>query len=138
MRHAMIIRYMAFAVLATMANLVSQRMVLSAGSSAFQFALAVGTGTVVGLIMKYLLDKRWIFYDTRSGLYGHGHQFALYSAIGLLTTGVFWGFETVFWLIWHDDAMRELGAVFGLIIGYVAKFKLDQRFVFTHAKVRVA
>ena len=32
----------------------------------------MGAGTLVGLVVKYLLDKRWIFYDPprgRNGIY---------------------------------------------------------------------
>ncbi|MEL6702576.1 MAG: GtrA family protein, partial [Pseudomonadota bacterium] len=47
------------------------------------------------------------------------------------TTMIFWGTETAFWLIWDTDIMRELGAVIGLSIGYVVKYNLDRRFVFT-------
>jgi hypothetical protein len=32
--------------------------------------------------------------------------------------------------------MRELGAVIGLAIGYVVKYNLDRRFVFTDAQLR--
>jgi putative flippase GtrA len=50
--------------------------------------------------------------------------------MGLVTTAIFWGTETLFWWLWHTDAMRELGAVIGLTIGYVTKYQLDKRFVF--------
>ena len=51
--------------------------------------------------------------------------------MGLITTAIFWGMETTFWLIWHTDMMRELGAILGLTIGYVVKYHLDRRYVFT-------
>jgi putative flippase GtrA len=44
---------------------------------------------------------------------------------------MFWGAETASWLIWRTDVMRELGAVIGLTIGYIVKYNLDRRFVFT-------
>jgi putative flippase GtrA len=53
--------------------------------------------------------------------------------MGLVTTAIFWGTETIFWLTWRTHAMRELGAVLGLVIGYTVKFHLDRRFVFTDA-----
>ena len=67
---------------------------------------AVAAGTLVGLVVKYLLDKRWIFADTSTGVKAHGKKFSLYTAMGLVTTAIFWGTETAFWLMWQTDAMR--------------------------------
>ena len=124
------LRYAGFAAVATIANLGAQRIVLAWGDGAALFALAVATGTGVGLVVKYILDKRWIFYDTQGGLANHGRKFALYTTMGLITTAVFWGTETLFWLLWKTHAMREAGAVIGLAIGYITKYQLDRRFVF--------
>lgn len=122
--------YALFAVIATLVNLGAQRAVLTLGQDAGFFALAVIVGTGAGLVCKYLLDKRWIFADRASGLAAHGRRFGLYTATGVLTTALFWGTETAFWLAWKTDAMRELGAVIGLSFGYVSKYFLDRRFVF--------
>lgn len=127
---SLIARYAGFAVLATIANLAVQRMILAIVPDGAGFVLAVGSGTLVGLVVKYLLDKRWIFQDFESGLRAHSHRFTLYTATGIATTAIFWGSETVFWLVWGTDVMRELGAVLGLSIGYVVKYRLDRRFVF--------
>lgn len=128
---ALILRYAAFAVVATIANLATQRFVLQFGETAVYFAGAVGAGTIVGLLIKYVLDKRWIFCDTETGVKNHGRKFSLYTAMGLVTTAIFWGTETAFWLIWQTDMMRELGAILGLSVGYLVKYNLDRRFVFT-------
>lgn len=133
---ALIVRYAAFAVIATLANLATQRLVLMTGNTGGHFAAAVAAGTLVGLVSKYALDKRWIFYDSATGVRAHGQKFTLYTAMGLVTTVIFWGTETAFWLIWHTDLMRELGAILGLSIGYVVKYNLDRRFVFTGARLR--
>ena len=127
----LILRYAAFAVVATIANLATQRLVLQFGDTGGYFAAAVGAGTIVGLMIKYILDKRWIFYDLETGVKNHGRKFSLYTAMGLITTAIFWGTETTFWLIWQTDIMRELGAILGLSVGYVVKYNLDRRFVFT-------
>lgn len=131
----LVLRYAFFAVLATFANLATQRLVLWFGESSVFFALAVGAGTLVGLVLKYFLDKRWIFEDMSAGVKAHGKKFSLYTAMGVVTTVIFWGTETAFWLVWKTDMMRELGAVIGLSIGYVVKYNLDRRFVFTDARL---
>lgn len=137
-RQGLILRYTAFAAIATIGNLLTQRVVLHFGETGLVFALAVGTGTIVGLVIKYLLDKRWIFYDLSSGMKNHSRKFSLYTAMGIFTTAIFWGTETAFWLIWQTDLMRELGAVIGLAIGYVVKYHLDRRFVFTDRQLEAA
>ena len=135
---SLILRYAAFAVVATIANLATQRAVLQFGETGIHFAAAVGAGTIVGLVIKYLLDKRWIFYDAESGVKNHSRKFSLYTAMGLVTTAIFWGTETVFWLIWQTDMMRELGAILGLSVGYVVKYNLDRRFVFTDRRLALS
>ncbi len=126
----LIVRYSLFAVLATIANLLMQRLVLGIVEGGQGFALAVFAGTLAGLLLKYVLDKRWIFFDPSSGLANHGRKFTLYTLMGVITTLIFWATETAFWLTWRTDLMREVGAVIGLTIGYVIKYNLDKRFVF--------
>ncbi len=124
------LRYAAFAVIATLANLGAQRVVLAMLDAKGELAAAILAGTAVGLVVKYVLDKRWIFFDASTGIAAHGKRFTLYTAMGVITTLIFWGFETGFWFIWRTDLMREAGAVIGLAIGYFVKYELDRRFVF--------
>ncbi|MBB5721255.1 putative flippase GtrA [Loktanella ponticola] len=125
--------YVVFAVIATIANLLTQRIVLFMNDGAAGFTVAVFMGTLIGLMIKYFLDKRWIFRDLTAGTAANGKKFALYSAMGIFTTAIFWITETAFWLQWRTDMMRELGAVIGLMIGYTVKYQLDRRFVFTNS-----
>ena len=133
--HSLVLRYVLFAVLATIANLAMQRLVLWFGDTSVFFGLAVAAGTIVGLVLKYVLDKRWIFGDVSTGVQAHGQKFLLYTAMGVVTTAIFWGAETAFWLLWETDFMREVGAVIGLGIGYVVKYNLDRRYVFTDGRL---
>jgi len=128
--HILILRYAGFAALATLANLAAQRLVLRVSDSEFRIALAVLAGTAVGLVLKYILDKRWIFFDRSHGAAVHSKKFSLYTLMGVATTVIFWGAETSFWMIWQTDLMREVGAVLGLAIGYFVKYKLDRKYVF--------
>lgn len=132
---ALVLRYALFAVIATIVNLAAQRLVLLGGESAPWFMAAIAAGTLAGLVVKYLLDKNWIFYDRSAGAAAHGRKFSLYTAMGLVTTAIFWGMETGFWMVWQTDTMREIGAVLGLAVGYVVKYNLDRRFVFTDAQL---
>ncbi|SOC83154.1 GtrA-like protein [Ensifer adhaerens] len=134
----LILRYSAFAVIATLINLGSQRIVLMFGSSTLHFAAAVIVGTGTGLVVKYILDKTWIFFDTEVGIEAHGRKFTLYTVMGLVTTAIFWSMESAAWFMWRTEAAREIGAVIGLAIGYVVKYHLDRRFVFTDARLKAA
>ena len=133
---ALVLRYAFFAVIATLANLATQRFVLALQiADSFRLALAIAAGTVVSLIIKYVLDKRWIFFDADTSARAHGRKFALYAAMGVATTGIFWGTETGFWLVWRTDTMREFGALLGLSVGYLVKYNLDRRLVFADARL---
>ncbi|MFB9138480.1 GtrA family protein [Maritalea porphyrae] len=130
-KKTLILRYTCFAIIATLANLLAQRLVLSIDNNTAGFVAALGVGTLVGLAIKFYLDKYWIFFDNSKGVRTNGKQFILYSIMGIVTTLIFWGTETAFWLIWKSDILREIGAIVGLAIGYIVKYNLDRRFVFT-------
>lgn len=129
----LVVKYAFFALVATLCNLGSQRIVLASAPDDLAFALALVVGTGVGLVVKFLLDKRWIFNDPRETPRQEIHKFWLYTITGIGTTLIFWASESLFWFVWQTDLMREIGAVIGLTIGYVIKFNLDRRFVFRHA-----
>lgn len=112
-------------------NLAAQRLVIKLAGDASAFHLALLAGTLVGLVIKYALDKRWIFADAVRGLAAHGRKFSLYTLMGVGTTAIFWGTEALFWFTWQTQAARELGAILGLSVGYLAKYQLDRRYVFT-------
>lgn len=131
----LIVRYALFAVTATLANLLMQRAVLAVLSDSLGFALAVFAGTATGLIIKYILDKRWIFFDKTEGVANGGRKFGLYTLTGVATTLIFWATETAFWLTWNTAEARELGAVLGLAIGYCIKYNLDRKFVFASRRM---
>jgi putative flippase GtrA len=80
--------------------------------------------------VKYVLDKRWIFYDGYAGGRQELRKVILYGLFSVITTLVFWSFEVAFWTIWRTDAAKYAGAVLGLAIGYAAKYALDRTFVF--------
>ena len=124
------ILFIIFAIIATIANLLTQRLILSINNSIFFYFLAIFLGTLIGLLIKFFLDKRWVFFDKSFGIISQARTFSIYSSMGIFTTIIFWVVETIFWLIWKNDIMREIGALLGLSIGYLIKYKLDLRFVF--------
>ena len=55
----------------------------------------------------------------------------VYTVMGLATTVVFWGVQTACVLVWRSETALMIGGALGLAIGYVVKYRLDRRFVFT-------
>lgn len=122
--------YALFAAIATLVNIGAQDAALRLYGGAHAVALSVLVGTGAGLVVKYVLDKRYIFRFKTTGAAHDGRLFVLYTLMGVVTTAVFWGFEFGFEHLFHDKWLRYLGGVIGLAVGYVTKYQLDKRFVF--------
>lgn len=122
--------YSLFAALSTLANIGSQELSIRAYQGPLAVPLSVIVGTASGLILKYVLDKRFIFGFKPSSRAHDQSTFLLYSLMGVFTTFIFWGFEFFFDWLFHAKDMRYLGGVIGLVIGYVSKYQLDRRYVF--------
>lgn len=122
--------YAALALVATAANIGAQDVLIRAYSGEFEILASVIVGTGVGLVVKYLLDKRYIFRFRARNAAHDGQIFVLYILTGLATTAIFWGFEFGFHHYFETKAMRYLGGGIGLAIGYWMKYHLDKRFVF--------
>ncbi len=127
-------RYALFAVIATIFNLSTQRIILYLAPEisfvAANIIFAMVAGTFVGLVIKYVLDKKWIFYDPSDDVVSDGKKFSKYTMTGIVTTAIFWLSETGFWYVFETDFMREAGAILGLMVGYIVKYRLDKKFEF--------
>jgi hypothetical protein len=124
------VMYALVSALATFANILTQAVVIWIYSDAYAVELSVLAGTAVGFPIKYVLEKKYVFYFKAESI-GHDTQlFILYGFMGVFTTAVFWGFEFAFHFFFDTDAMRYLGGAIGLTVGAYIKYHLDQRFVF--------
>ncbi len=130
-----LVLYIFFAVLTTCANIGSQHLFVLAYAGPYHIMASVLVGTAVGLVLKYLLDKKFIFQFQVKDTKQDGTTFLLYAATGASTTLIFWSFELVFHYLFETHFMRYLGAVIGLSIGYCIKYFLDKRFVFVEKTV---
>jgi len=122
--------YGLFAILSIVANLLAQDVTLRVYHQEYRIALSVIVGTAVGLVIKYILDKKFIFRFSANNLAHDTSLFVMYTTMGVITTFIFWGFEFAFEYFFQTKAMRYLGAVIGLSIGYIIKYNLDKKFVF--------
>lgn len=124
--------YAVFTAIATAVNIGFQALVIWVYHGLYAVPLSILVGTAAGLPVKYVLEKRHIFGFQSDNLAHDGRLFVLYSFMGVFTTALFWGIEYAFHLIFGTDAMRYLGGVIGLTLGYVIKYHLDKRFVFVN------
>lgn len=87
-------------------------------------------GAVVGLVIKYALDKRYIFRFQVHKVAHNAQTFVLHAIMGLVTTVIFWNFEFAFQFLYATKEMRYLGGAIGLTLGYRFKYQLDKHYVF--------
>lgn len=127
------ILYTALALVAMAGNIGAQELVLRVYHGPFHVPLSVFIATGVGLVVKYVLDKAFIFRFRADNALHDARTFALYTVMGVVTTAIFWGFEFAFDALFRDKEMRYLGGLIGLAIGYWTKYHLDKRFVFGKA-----
>lgn len=124
------IAYTLFAIIATAVNIGVQDLVVRSYAGPYHLLLSVGVGTLAGLMVKYVLDKRYIFRFQAENAMHDSRTFLLYAMMGVVTTVIFWGFEFGFDHLFGKRELRYLGGMIGLGIGYVSKYHLDKQFVF--------
>lgn len=131
------IKYILFAVISTLFNLLFQYFSFGIYEGVGSLYIAMFFGTLAGLIVKYVLDKKFIFYHEVENKKDDAKKFALYSLMGVFTTIIFWGTEIAFDTFSQNPNAKYLGAVIGLSIGYVIKYFLDKKFVFIYKEDKV-
>jgi putative flippase GtrA len=125
--------YTLFAVLSTAINIGSQMLSIWVYKGPFSVEISILVGTAMGLPLRYFLEKRYIFNFTSKNLVHDGKLFVFYSAMGVITTLIFWGTEYAFHLVYDTDLMRYLGGIIGLSIGFYVKYQLDKKYVFVNS-----
>lgn len=129
--------YTFFAVLSTIINIGSQILSIWAYKGPYSVEISILVGTAAGLPLRYFLEKRYIFDFTSQNLAHDGKLFIFYSAMGVITTLIFWGTEYAFHLIYDTDLMRYIGGILGLSVGYFVKYQLDKKYVFVNSFSKV-
>jgi len=124
------IKYTFFALIATAFNLAFQYLSLFIYQDFGSLYLAMFIGTLVGLVCKYILDKKFIFYHTPKNKTHDLKKFIAYAFTGIFTTVIFWGTEIEFNIYFKDENAKYIGAMIGLSIGYITKYFLDKKYVF--------
>lgn len=126
----LVVYYSLFALVAIIANFCAQEFSLMLYGAAYALWVSIVVGTLVGLVVKFYLDKTYVFKFITKNNAQQGYVFLLYSVMGVLTTSIFWGMEWAFYLYFSTDVMKYVGGFLGLVLGYIAKYYLDKHFVF--------
>ncbi len=127
-------KYTLFAIISTGFNLLFQYISFFFYADFASLYVAMFFGTLAGLVAKYILDKKYIFYHIPVNKTDDVRKFISYSYMGIFTTIIFWGTEIAFNSLFQNPNAKYLGAVIGLSIGYVIKYFLDKKYVFIHKK----
>jgi putative flippase GtrA len=127
--HVIFIRYVLFAIVAGLANLAAQEAVVRLLPGAVVM-ISVLAGTGVGFVVKYLLEKRWVFLDNYDGHAAEIRKIVVYGCFGVGTTLLFWGIELGAWAVWQTPEAKFIGAAIGLSLGNWIKYLLDRHYVF--------
>lgn len=131
----LLLKYSLFAMMSTIFNLLFQYFSFSIYKEFGAIYIALFVGTLAGLIVKYMLDKHFIFYHVTTSQTENVKSFGLYSLMGVFTTIIFWGTEISFDIIFDDENAKYIGGLIGLSIGYVIKYFLDKKYVFVRRSV---
>tara|TARA_B100000941_G_C27987171_1_gene293933 strand:+ start:39 stop:431 length:393 start_codon:yes stop_codon:yes gene_type:complete len=122
-------RYILFAILSTLVNLLSQFLTFVILDYTYETYIAIANGTIAGLLVKYLLDKYYIF-NLNVKEYSSSNTFVPYILTSILTTIIFWFTELWFINYIQIPYTEYIGAIVGLSMGYTLKYFLDRDFVF--------
>jgi len=94
-------------------------------------ALVAGTG--IAAVVKYILDKLFVFNYKTDSLKKDIVAFLLYALMAVFTTAIFWGIQALFYFGFGLD--KYIGGTIGLVAGYIVKFFLDRKFVFVERDI---
>ena len=122
--------YAAFAALSIAVNLGSQWMINIVARGEVGVIVSLVIGTLAGVLVKYSLDKRYIFRYRTGSAVQEVRTFVVYALVSGVTTIIFWGFELGFGAAFQSAAARYLGGGIGLVIGYIVKYALDKKYTF--------
>ena len=131
----LIFKYSCFALISTFFNMLFQYTCFYFYDGFASIYLALFVGTLVGLVVKYVLDKHFIFHHVTSCQKDNVKNFGLYSLMGVFTTIIFWGTEIGFDTFFEEENAKYIGGLIGLAIGYVVKYFLDKKYVFIERRV---
>ncbi|OUX36981.1 MAG: hypothetical protein CBE33_04240 [Candidatus Pelagibacter sp. TMED273] len=127
---SIVLKYFFFSSISIVVNISSQFLINYFILKNEFIYLSILFGTFNGLVLKFFLDKKFIFYFNSKSIYTIQKKFFLYSLTGVATTIFFWSVEILFHFLFSNPNSKYIGGILGLSIGYIIKYYLDKKFVF--------
>jgi putative flippase GtrA len=131
------VRYVAIAAGSSLANLAVQLAAVRLWPTVL-LMVSILAGTAVGFVIKYVLDKLYVFNDSYAGVTQETRKLLLYGFTAIFTTLLFWAIEALFWYASYDQTIKLIGGAIGLSLGNLAKYFLDRRYAFGSASTPAA
>jgi hypothetical protein len=125
--------YSFFVAVGITTNLITQLLVAKVLTQVFQIYIGMSLGALTSMLVKFQLDRHYIFLCRPSSLITRGRQFFFYSLFGIVNISCFWSAELTFHFLFQAPSMRYVGAFIGLIVGHALKYRVDKRLVFKDA-----
>ena len=125
------LKYILFAILAMTVNIFFQYLSFLLIDHKYELYIAILNGTILGMILKYYLDKNYIFYYVKKK-FNNKNIFLLYIFTSIFTTIIFWAIELWFSYYVNINYSEYIGALVGLTLGYSLKYILDKHLVFNN------
>ncbi len=94
------------------------------------FWSAYALGLFVGFVIKYVLDKKYVFNDGYENHKAETKKAGLYAFMSILCTIISVGVTGSFKILLGVQLAKRVGWFLGLLLGYTAKFFLDKKYVF--------
>lgn len=94
------------------------------------FWSSYSVGLFVGFVLKYLLDKKYVFNDGYENRNAETRKAGLYAFMSILCTILSVCITGSFKIVFGVQLAKKVGWFLGLILGYTAKFFLDKKYVF--------
>ena len=97
----------------------------------------IGSALAVGItyLIKFVLDKLIVFQETFSGAQNTRRQFLIYFGLAIITTVENIGIQFLLGIL--TPWTLSLRIIIALVCGYLTKFFLDRKFVFTEQETHL-
>ena len=128
--HQIAILYILFSIFSLFINIGIQFLSVTIHKGWYSIEISILAGTIIGMPLRYWLEKKYIFFYSSKTIINDGKIFILYGCVSVFTTLIFWSVEYTFHIFFKDEFLRYLGGILGLSFGYFIKYTLDKKIVF--------
>tara|TARA_B100000989_G_scaffold299003_1_gene291845 strand:- start:5206 stop:5595 length:390 start_codon:yes stop_codon:yes gene_type:complete len=116
-------KYILVSLISIIANIALQILFLEVYTKMYRVELSIIIATALTMPARYVLERKFIFSRIRYS--SDTKSFLVYTFSACIATVIFIVTEYVFHLVFANDALRYLGGMIGLSLGFYFKFWFD-------------